>query len=336
MKRAVAVASGDGHWVQLMRLQPVFADPPVVWLSAHADFPKDVQGAPFHVVTDANLWNKWAPLKMFVQMGWLMLRIRPAVVLTTGATPGFAGVVFGRVVGARTIWVDSIANSETLSNSGARAGRWAHVWLTQWEHLARPEGPAHWGRFCEGRARHGHRRQAGAAPSEPAPNHARPMIFATVGAQLAFDRLVQAADAWAAAHPELEFFAQVGPTPTPPRHMPWAAFVGPAQADELVRRAELVVAHAGMGSLLTAMGSSKPILIMPREAALGEHRNDDQMATARWMAQRPGVSVAWDESEIGPRLDARAGILAAAPMPWHADTGFVGRLRAEVLVGLGR
>jgi hypothetical protein len=82
---------------------------------------------------------------MFLQMAWLMLRLRPAVVVTTGAAPGFAAIVFGRLLGARTVWVDSIANGEALSNSGARAGRWAHVWLTQWEHLARPEGPQYWG-----------------------------------------------------------------------------------------------------------------------------------------------------------------------------------------------
>jgi UDP-N-acetylglucosamine:LPS N-acetylglucosamine transferase len=145
MKTALAVATGGGHWVQLMRLRPVFSDLPVVWVSTHADFAKDVTGEPFHVVQDANLWNKRALLRMFLQVGWLMLLIRPAVVLTTGAAPGFAAVVFGRLLGARTIWVDSIANSEVLSTSGARAGRWAHVWLTQWEHLARPHGPHCWG-----------------------------------------------------------------------------------------------------------------------------------------------------------------------------------------------
>jgi UDP-N-acetylglucosamine:LPS N-acetylglucosamine transferase len=144
MKRVLAVASGGGHWVQLLRLRPVFDGLPVVWVSTHSDFGNDVDG-PLHVVQDANLWNKWALAKMFVQVAWLMLRVRPAVVVTTGAAPGFAAVVFGRLLGARTVWVDSIANSETLSTSGARAGRWAHVWLTQWEHLARPQGPHYWG-----------------------------------------------------------------------------------------------------------------------------------------------------------------------------------------------
>lgn len=144
MARLLAVASGGGHWVQLLRLRPAFQGAEVSWVSTQADYRHDVDG-PLHVVRDANLWDKPGLVLMFLQMAWLMLRLRPAVVVTTGAAPGFAAIVFGRLLGARTVWVDSIANGEALSNSGARAGRWAHVWLTQWEHLARPEGPQYWG-----------------------------------------------------------------------------------------------------------------------------------------------------------------------------------------------
>lgn len=142
--RVLAVASGGGHWIQLLRLRPAFDGSNVTWVSTQADYAKDVKG-PLHVVTDANMWNKAALLKMFAQVGWLMLRLRPDVVVTTGAAPGFACLFFGRLFRARTVWIDSIANSEELSSSGARAGRWADVWLTQWEHLAKPDGPHFWG-----------------------------------------------------------------------------------------------------------------------------------------------------------------------------------------------
>jgi UDP-N-acetylglucosamine:LPS N-acetylglucosamine transferase len=78
-------------------------------------------------------------------MFWLVLRLRPDVVFTTGAAPGLAAIVCGRAMGAKTIWVDSIANSEQVSRSGRHAGRVAHVWLTQWPALARTGGPEHWG-----------------------------------------------------------------------------------------------------------------------------------------------------------------------------------------------
>lgn len=143
-KKVLAVASGGGHWVQLLRLRPAFEHHHVQWISTQRDYAIEVDG-PLHAVKDANLWNKPALLLMFLQVAWVLLKVRPDIVITTGAAPGFAAIVFGRLMGARTIWVDSIANSEELSTSGARVGRWANVWLTQWEHLARPEGPHYWG-----------------------------------------------------------------------------------------------------------------------------------------------------------------------------------------------
>jgi hypothetical protein len=62
-------------------------------------------------------------------------------VISTGAAPGLFGVAIGSLLGARTIWVDSIANGEELSLSGHRARRFADLWLTQWPHLASKDGP---------------------------------------------------------------------------------------------------------------------------------------------------------------------------------------------------
>jgi len=143
-KHVLAVASGGGHWVQLLRLRPAFAEARVSWLTTDPDYAQDVTG-PLFVVRDAHLWNKPALAVMFMQVAWRLWRLRPDVVVTTGAAPGFAAIFFGRLFGARTVWIDSIANSETLSTSGTRAGRWADVWLTQWPELAQPGGPDYWG-----------------------------------------------------------------------------------------------------------------------------------------------------------------------------------------------
>ena len=75
----------------------------------------------------------------------ILLKERPEVVVTTGAAPGLVALALARRLGSRTVWIDSIANVERLSTSGEHARRVADVWLTQWEHLARPEGPHFWG-----------------------------------------------------------------------------------------------------------------------------------------------------------------------------------------------
>jgi UDP-N-acetylglucosamine:LPS N-acetylglucosamine transferase len=74
-----------------------------------------------------------------------VLRARPDVIISTGAAPGILGIFFGRLIGAQTIWIDSIANAEELSLSGRIALRVAHKALTQWPHLAKAEGPEYHG-----------------------------------------------------------------------------------------------------------------------------------------------------------------------------------------------
>ena len=75
----------------------------------------------------------------------LLRRLKPDVVLSTGAAPGFFAVRLASLMGIRTVWVDSIANGEELSLSGQKAGRFVDLWVTQWEHLAKPDGPHYFG-----------------------------------------------------------------------------------------------------------------------------------------------------------------------------------------------
>jgi hypothetical protein len=82
---------------------------------------------------------------MFMEVAWVVFSLRPDVIVTTGAAPGFAAIMFGRLLGAKTVWIDSIANSEELSTSGKQARRWATAWVTQWEHLSQDNGPEYWG-----------------------------------------------------------------------------------------------------------------------------------------------------------------------------------------------
>ncbi len=160
------------------------------------------------------------------------------------------------------------------------------------------------------------------------------MIFVTVGTQLPFDRLVRGVDAWAAAHPDVEVQAQTGhiaPGGYRPRHMAAFPTVAPDAFDRFCRRARLIVAHAGTGSLIKAATCNTPILIMPRKAALGEHRNDHQFATAEHLRDRPGVHIVREEDEIGPAIDA---LLAGDPDPPRlnpfADAALVAALRDAI------
>ena len=141
--KVLAVASGGGHWTQLLRLRPAFEGADVLYVSTmpgHADF---VPGERYSTVPAASRWEKMQAARCIVAVFWLLARERPDVVVSVGALPGVFAVMFGKVVfRSRTLWIDSIANAEELSMSGRLAGRYADVWLTQWEHLAHDkDGP---------------------------------------------------------------------------------------------------------------------------------------------------------------------------------------------------
>ncbi|MCG8015857.1 MAG: glucuronosyltransferase [Candidatus Thiodiazotropha sp. 'RUGA'] len=123
------------------------------------------------------------------------------------------------------------------------------------------------------------------------------MILVTVGTQLAFDRMVGAVDRWVNKK-DIQVIAQVGPTEVCFSNIKYKSFLEQDELDHILKTSDLVVAHAGMGSILSSLSLGKPIIIMPRKASLGEHRNEHQMATARRFQNRPGVYVAWDEQQL--------------------------------------
>ena len=140
--KVLAIASGGGHWVQLLRLRPAFEGCDVVFATAKEGYRADVGDAEFRVIVDGNRSNKIRLLQSLWSVFSLLKKERPDVVISTGAAPGYFALKIGRLLGMKTIWVDSIANAEELSMSGAKAGDCADLWLTQWPHLAREGGPS--------------------------------------------------------------------------------------------------------------------------------------------------------------------------------------------------
>ncbi len=139
------------------------------------------------------------------------------------------------------------------------------------------------------------------------------MIFVTVGAQMPFDRLMKSVDAWAAkAGRTTDVFAQTSHDCWQPRHIEHCAHLNASEFEQYAAGADLIVGHAGMGTILTAMQHAKPLLVLPRRGHLSETRNDHQMATARRFAERTPLAIAWDAHDLPAMLDAADRI---APMP---------------------
>jgi exopolysaccharide biosynthesis glucuronosyltransferase PssD len=145
-RKVMAIASGGGHWVQMRRIIPAFAGVKVFYVSVDPTSAADVPGCTYYAIRNVSRRDRLGFAVLLGQLLRILGRERPDVVITTGAAPGLVALALAKaLLGARTIWIDSIANIERLSSSGQQARRVADVWLTQWQHLARSGGPDCWG-----------------------------------------------------------------------------------------------------------------------------------------------------------------------------------------------
>jgi len=127
------------------------------------------------------------------------------------------------------------------------------------------------------------------------------MIFVTVGEQLPFDRLINIVDSWA-KETRQEVFAQIGKSSLKPVNMHFEKFLSPKKFKEKFLDADIIIAHAGMGTIIASLELGKPILVMPRQAILGEHRNDHQFATAKRFLELNYIEVGFDDEELRESL----------------------------------
>lgn len=389
-RTVLAIASAGGHWIQLRRLHPAFDGSRIIYATTRESYRGEVEadGAEFRVVPDCNRWQKIKLVKSAIKILFLLMKEKPDVVVSTGAAPGYFAIRLGKLLGKKTVWVDSIANAEVLSLSGQKAGKHVNHWITQWKHLAKPEGPYFFGNVLGDETKEAIANDSSIIakhqPSDAVENqplvsanpettgedgsatsqektatcHAvetkadqplvaanpatagedgsehsvRPLrIFVTVGTDLPFDRLVKTLDTWASTHPGYEIYAQIGETSYKPRNISYCRFIEPPDFKKRFQESDLIISHAGMGTILSSLSFQKPLLVMPRIAAKGEHRNEHQLATAKHLQAINKVNVAQDEKELLSTLEclgqsSKVGLPVKASISRYATRGLTSKL----------
>ncbi|KUJ83000.1 hypothetical protein AWR36_010690 [Microbulbifer flavimaris] len=129
------------------------------------------------------------------------------------------------------------------------------------------------------------------------------LIFLTTGTRAPFDRLVRIVDHWAEKNPGVQIVAQIGTGRYRPRHIEATRFLCRGDYQVLARDCRLMIAHAGMGSVLSALEHGKPLVMMPRNDLHGECTNDHQFGTARRISGLPGVYTVHNAAQLIQRLD---------------------------------
>jgi UDP-N-acetylglucosamine:LPS N-acetylglucosamine transferase len=143
--KLLAVASGGGHWVELMRLRPAFAEFETSYVSMFENYSKQLDGAKLYIIPDCTRFNPYVLIPIFWKALRIIKRERPVAIITTGSAPALPFIFIGRFYGCRTLWIDSIANSESLTMSGSIARKFADKVICQWPDVAEREKVECWG-----------------------------------------------------------------------------------------------------------------------------------------------------------------------------------------------
>jgi UDP-N-acetylglucosamine transferase subunit ALG13 len=142
------------------------------------------------------------------------------------------------------------------------------------------------------------------------------VIFVTLGTQaFQFDRILRALAERAGGE---ELVVQGGASTFRPPGATWFEYIEHDELVAYVRQARVVVAHAGVGSIMTAVAEGKRPVVVPRLGAHGEAVDDHQVDFARRLARAGLVTLVEDLDELDPAL-------AAGTIPPDAPAAAAGR-----------
>lgn len=145
------------------------------------------------------------------------------------------------------------------------------------------------------------------------------MIFLVVGTQEPFDRLVKSVDKWAGKSGYKDIYGQISRAGYLPVNFEFTDFIAPELFDEKFLSADLIIGHAGMGTIIQALQYYKPIIVMPRLSLYHETRNDHQFSTAKSFSRMGYVKDVYTEDELFAALDSAGNIKPSQPIGLSAS-----------------
>lgn len=293
-------ASGGGHVRQILDLEPFWSKARYFFVTENTALGQyvadqhDTIFLPHFALGQARLGSPFrmavTALKSFFRCAAIIWKRRPDVVLTTGAGAMFFIVVWGRLLGAKIILIDSFARFDTPSTFARITGFFAHVRISQ-----SPTAGALW------RGAHvfdPFRRLGNSRPKKA------PLLFATVGATLPFDRLVELVTGAKSAglipeHVVMQTGTKVHKNNADIETVESLPF---KDLNHLLQEADIVVCHGGTGSIITALREGCRIIAVPRIFERGEHYDNHQQEIVQAFAERGLLTIANTPEEFAAAL----------------------------------
>ncbi len=292
-------ASGGGHVRQLLDLREVWSEHDYFFVTEDTALGQTLAREHRTYFVPHFAWGQTrfgSPLKMltgalvslFRSLAF-MSRERPDVIISTGAGAVIFPVIWARLFGARVVVIESFARFDGPSLFGRIAAPFAHDVVVQSPKLARF--------YPRAEVFDPFRRLEGEIPPK------EDLLFATVGATVPFDRLVDTVDA-ARRDGEIpeRIIVQTGVGGRSPEGIETSETLPFDEVEAILQRARIVVCHGGTGSLITALRAGCQVIAMPRLSRLQEHYDDHQSEITAAFRDRGLVLVAHDEAEFRKAL----------------------------------
>jgi UDP-N-acetylglucosamine--N-acetylmuramyl-(pentapeptide) pyrophosphoryl-undecaprenol N-acetylglucosamine transferase len=290
-RRHLYVASVGGHLTELLLIEcqlPTPAD--AAWVTSRSSqTPGALRGRRAFFVRPVAPRDWIALIMAAPRLAGALVRFRPTHVFSTGSAIALVPLFLAPFVGARAIYIESLARTEGHSLTGRILSRvhWVDCW-TQWHVLA----TGRWKYVLNLLESYELDPLSGAATTSPEPER----IFVTLGTQDAYpfsaavDAVRRTAPTGVEIHWQLGSASAHGLTHAAP--ILWA----PSYRSEL-QWADVVVAHAGVGSLLSALETGHAPVLLPRRRQRGEHVDDHQAQIAS-VAFARGLAIASEVDEL--------------------------------------
>ena len=236
--------------------------------------------------------------------GRLIRREQPSLVLSTGAAPALPFLMQAACRGVPAYYVESLARLDGPSLSGRILSRVPRVEMrTQHESLDWPG----WRSVGLGL---GHYRCEPTTASSPLE------IVVTVGTTT-FDFRRLFARLATVLPPDARVTWQTGTSNVDGLDLEGArALVPPSELRAAMQSADVVIAHAGVGSAFDALDAGRLPILVPRRSTHGEHVDDHQAEVATWLADRGlALSIEADELDLDALAEAAASRVTQAGPP---------------------
>jgi UDP-N-acetylglucosamine transferase subunit ALG13 len=282
--RVAFAASTGGHLVELRQLKELVGQYESYPVTEFDESTRDV--AAYFLVRD---YNNNLFKKIFVQLSncrrsiKIIKEIRPDFVISTGA---FSAALFCKLAqkfGAKIIYIETAAKYQTGSKAGKFAYKFADLFIIQKKSLQKvyPNG-IYLGSIFKLKV--------------SKTDHSGKHILALLGTQHnPFPRLLEAVEK---LNVKEKIIVQAGHTKFDNPKIETHAIVPQTKYDEWTKDAKIIIAHAGVGSIMNSLAAAKPTIVVPRLSNLGEHGDDHQQAIVKEFADKGYIILAKNLSKL--------------------------------------